>query len=179
MYTCLIRSIIQHLYEDSMSDGRVCSCSFQIFRHVILEEYWHWSIGPLILESLKIPNICGNKNEKCNVGWLNLKIYPYSSTHPDLWAIGDPIEGGRSWWPRGSGCPQPWIFTSLKQACWRDRVRVCWMLTLPHAFFFNDPHLPVELVLTPPQNHGGVIFSLQFLCVSVCVSVIVSNGDIS
>ena len=25
--------------------------------------------------------------------------------------------------------------------------------------------------LTPPRNHGGVIFSLQFVCVSVCVSV--------
>ena len=28
---------------------------------------------------------------------------------------------------------------------------------------------------TPPQNHGGVIFSLQFVCVSVCVSVYVSG----
>ena len=28
-----------------------------------------------------------------------------------------------------------------------------------------------DLVFTPPRNRGGVIFSLQFVCVSVCLSV--------
>ena len=31
---------------------------------------------------------------------------------------------------------------------------------------------------TPPQNHGGVIFLLQFVCVSVCVFVCVCVSDI-
>ena len=26
-------------------------------------------------------------------------------------------------------------------------------------------------IITPPRNRGGVIFSLQFVCVSVCLSV--------
>ena len=31
-----------------------------------------------------------------------------------------------------------------------------------------------DFVFTPPQNRGGVIFSLQFVCLSVCVSVCLS-----
>ena len=31
-------------------------------------------------------------------------------------------------------------------------------------------------IFTPPQNCGGVIFLLQFVCVLVCVSVCVSDG---
>ena len=27
------------------------------------------------------------------------------------------------------------------------------------------------IIVTPPRNRGGVIFSLQFVCVSVCLSV--------
>ena len=30
-------------------------------------------------------------------------------------------------------------------------------------------------VITPPRNRGGVIFSLQFVCVCVCLSVCVSG----
>ena len=30
-------------------------------------------------------------------------------------------------------------------------------------------------IFTPPRNRGGVIFSLQFVCVSVCVSGILVN----
>ena len=29
-------------------------------------------------------------------------------------------------------------------------------------------------VITPPRNHGGVIFSLQFVCVCVCLCVRIS-----
>ena len=28
-----------------------------------------------------------------------------------------------------------------------------------------------HVIVTPPRNRGGVIFSLQFVCVSVCLSV--------
>ena len=31
------------------------------------------------------------------------------------------------------------------------------------------------LLVTPPRNRGGVIFSLQFVCVSVCLCVCVSG----
>ena len=30
------------------------------------------------------------------------------------------------------------------------------------------------MIITPPRNRGGVIFSLQFVCVCVCVCVCVS-----
>ena len=31
-----------------------------------------------------------------------------------------------------------------------------------------------SIIFTPPRNRGGVIFSLQFVCVSVCVCVCLS-----
>ena len=33
----------------------------------------------------------------------------------------------------------------------------------------------LNAVFTPPRNRGGVIFSLQFVCVSVCVSGFLVN----
>ena len=32
-------------------------------------------------------------------------------------------------------------------------------------------------IITPPRNRGGVIFSLQFVCVCVCLSVCVSGNS--
>ena len=40
---------------------------------------------------------------------------------------------------------------------------------IANAFLFVVP-FPLK-IFTPPQNRGGVIFSLQFVCVSVCLSV--------
>ena len=34
----------------------------------------------------------------------------------------------------------------------------------------------IDIIITPPRNRGGVIFSLQFVCVSVCLSVCVSDS---
>ena len=46
------------------------------------------------------------------------------------------------------------------------------MCIIMHAFFVVEFHWSVRLI-TPPRNRGGVIFSLQFVCVSVCVCVCV------
>ena len=41
----------------------------------------------------------------------------------------------------------------------------CVLIYFKQFFFF------VHIVITPPRNRGGVIFSLQFVCVSVCLCV--------
>ena len=40
--------------------------------------------------------------------------------------------------------------------------------------FSHTIHISMIPLITPPRNRGGVIFSLQFVCVSVCVCVYVS-----
>ena len=44
-------------------------------------------------------------------------------------------------------------------------------ITLKIVLLFN---VLMMSVITPPRNRGGVIFSLQFVCVSVCLCVCVS-----
>ena len=51
-------------------------------------------------------------------------------------------------------------------------------LSLPDAVPMGKLHLVINVcfsVVTPPRNRGGVIFSLQFVCVSVCLCVYVSG----
>ena len=36
-------------------------------------------------------------------------------------------------------------------------------------------HVDNVIIITPPRNHGGVTFSLQFVCVYVCVIVCVRD----
>ena len=46
---------------------------------------------------------------------------------------------------------------------------------LRHSGTFCVYHLVCyAIVITPPRNRGGVIFSLQFVCVSVCLCVCLS-----
>ena len=36
--------------------------------------------------------------------------------------------------------------------------------------YLDHLYVTIMLFVTPPRNHGGVIFSLQFVCVCVCLS---------
>ena len=73
---------------------------------------------------------------------------------------------------------------------------MCESIFYDHISFYNSLALGVPLLfggvfltgliisiallqlklITPPRNRGGVIFSLQFVCVCVCLSVCVSVG---
>ena len=48
---------------------------------------------------------------------------------------------------------------------------IIWVALILAIFtFLLTSHILVQII-TPPRNRGGVIFSLQFVCVSVCVCV--------
>ena len=48
-------------------------------------------------------------------------------------------------------------------------------MSLPPTFPI-PPHSHSNRIFTPPRNRGGVIFLLQFVCVSVCVCLCVQNS---
>ena len=56
-----------------------------------------------------------------------------------------------------------------------NSVQEIWCSKKHSDTFTSSYKIYIMLIFTPPRNRGGVIFSLQFVCVWVCVSVCVSN----